>query len=490
MVRAPLILTLAAALVGAVPAAAQIQPAKPEAAGHWRALAEMDLEAAYALVRDNHPAAVPVVGDDAFRANLDRAIAEGRARVARVDSYAGYAATLNAFAVSLGDKHIWSRQAVRPAIYHWTGLSIARRGGGWWVAGDARGGGQPSLLGAKLIGCDGRAADDLGAERLGTYRAVWSIEAQRVQVAPWLLIDDGNPFLTRPAACEFEAGGTRSTVTLTWSRIGPVGLTPHITKAVNIGAAGFGVRPFAGGYWIALESLDDRARAVVDAVKAQAADLRAAPLVVVDLRGNGGGSSSFGDEIAVALMGERYVRRVQVGGGADCGEAWRATPDNLEGLRAFQREAGANLDPRTRKFLDDAEASLQRALRDGKPFDGPVAACPGVDGPEPAPADGRGSTLAGRMVVLTDAACFSSCLLVTRQLRALGALHVGDATDAATRYMEVREALLPSGISYASTLQKVAMGAPRQIGPFVPSRLWDGAMTDTPGLEAWIAAMR
>lgn len=491
MKRLSLAAALAATVLAAVPAAAQIEPAQPQAAAHWRALAEGDLEAAYALVRDNHPAAVPLVGDDAFRASLERAIAEGRARAARVDSYGGYAATLNAFAVALGDKHIWSRQAVRPSTYFWTGLSIARRGGGWWVAGDARGGDQPSLLGAKLVGCDGRTADDLGAERLGTFRAVWSVEAQRVQTAPWLLVDDGNPFLTRPKACEFEAGGTRSTVALNWSRIGPVSLSPHIAKAINIGAASFGVRRFAGGYWIAAESLDDRARAVVDAVKAQATDMRAAPMVVLDMRGNGGGASSYGGEIAQALMGDRYVRRVQgATSGANCSAAWRATAGNLEGLRAFKRNAGPNLDPDTRRFLDDAERSLDRAIRAGKPFDAPVAACPGVDGPEPAPADGRGSLLTGRMIVLTDAACFSSCLLVTQQFRQLGALHVGGATDAATRYMEVREALLPSGISYASTLQKVAMAAPRQIGPFVPSRLWEGEMGDTAGLEAWIAAMR
>jgi len=487
----PLVLALCAAVAAATPAAAQIAPAQPAGAAHWRALTELDLEAAYALVRDNHPGAVPEVGDDAFRAGLDRAIAEGRARAARVDSYAGYAATLNAFAVALGDKHIWSRQALRPAIYYWPSLVVARRGGTWQVADDSREGAAPSLVGARLIGCDGRSADELGAERLGTYRAVWSIEAQRVQTAPYLLVDDGNPFLTRPKACEFEAGGVRSTVTLNWSRIGPVSLTPHVAKAINGGAAGFGVRRFAGGYWIALESLDDSARAVVDAVKAQATDLRAAPMVVLDLRGNGGGASSYGDEIAQALMGARYVRQVQDNAGANaCAAAWRATPGNLEGLRAFRRDNGANLDPDTRNYLESTERGLDAAIKAGKAFDTPVRACPGADRPERAPADGRGSLLTGRMVILTDASCFSSCLLVVQQFRRLGALHVGDATDAATRYMEVREALLPSGISYASTLQKVAMAAPARIGPFLPARPYEGDIGDTAALEAWVAGLR
>ncbi|MBX7249957.1 MAG: hypothetical protein K1X35_13045 [Caulobacteraceae bacterium] len=488
MFRTALTFALCAATAFSVPAAAQIEPARPQAAIHWRALAEADLEAAYALLRDNHPAAAPEAGDDAFRSNLERALAEGRARVARVDSYAGYAATLNAFAVAMGDKHIWSRQAVRPATYFWTGLSIARRGDGWWVAEDARDGAQEALAGARLIGCDGRSADDLGRERIGTYRAVWSVEAQRVQNAPWLLIDDGNPFLTRPSACEFEQGDERTTLTLAWSRIGPVGLSPHITKAVNVGEAGFGVRRFAGGYWIALESLNPRARAVVDAVKAQADDMRDAPMVVLDLRGNGGGDSDFGEEIAVALMGQPYVRRA-LSSGPDCEPQWRASPGNLEGLQTFLAANSGSMDPQSRAYWQGVARDLEAAVRAGRPFGGTLAACPGADTSEPPPLDGRGSLLKGRMVILTDAECFSSCLLVTPLFRRLGALHVGGATDAATRYMEVREVVLPSGISYASTLQKISPGAPRQIGPFIPSRLFQGSMSDTPALEAWVGSL-
>ena len=48
---------------------------------------------------------------------------------------------------------------------------------------------------------------------------------------------------------------------------------------------------------------------------------------VLDLRGNGGGASSYGDEMAQALMGERYVRGAQRGTpSANCAASWRATP--------------------------------------------------------------------------------------------------------------------------------------------------------------------
>lgn len=479
----------AAVLVAlAVPTAAA--PASPEAAAHWRALTEMDLEAAYALVRDNHPAAVAEVGDDAFRAALDRAIATGRERTARVDSYAGYAAVLNGFAVSLGDKHIWSRQIVRPAVYQWTGLAIARRGDSWRVAADARGGDQPSLLNARLVSCDGRTADELAEERLGGFRAVWSVEAQRIQTAPWILIDDGNPFLQRPKACTFDIGTGETTVQLEWRGAGPVTLSTQLAQAVRIGDAGFGVRKFAGGYWIGIRSLDDRARPVIEAARAQLADIRKAPMVVLDLRGNGGGNSAFTSELASLLMGDRYVGRYRIALPNGCGETWRATAGNLEGIRTFIRENSAGLNADSRRYLADVEKGLAEAVNTGKPFDRPIAGCARPDAPEPAPGNGDGSLLNGRMIILTDNACFSSCLLAVQEFRRLGALHVGEATDAATRYMEVREIVLPSGLSYASTLQKVAFGAPSRIGPFTPARAFDGDIADTSALEAWVADLR
>jgi hypothetical protein len=90
-------------------------------------------------------------------------------------------------------------------------------------------------------------------------------------------------------------------------------------------------------------------------------------------------------------------------------------------------------------------------------------------------------------VLLTDNACFSSCLIVADNFRRLGALHVGQATDAATHYFEVREERLPSGLSYFSTLQAFSPLTQPQIGPFTPRITYDGDMADTAALEAWIA---
>ena len=125
-------------------------------------------------------------------------------------------------------------------------------------------------------------------------------------------------------------------------------------------------------------------------------------------------------------------------------------------------------------------------MAEDRAFDEPVPECAPAEPvatPTPAPA------YQGRVVILTDHACFSSCLLMVRDFRRLGALHVGEATNAATRYMEVREIVLPSGLTKFSTLQKVVIGEDADIGPFAPEHLFPGPMSDTAALEGWIAGL-
>lgn len=58
-----------------------------------------------------------------------------------------------------------------------------------------------------------------------------------------------------------------------------------------------------------------------------------------------------------------------------------------------------------------------------------------------------------------------------------------------THYTEVREILLPSGLSYFSTLQAFSPLNPRQYGPFVPRFRYDGDIADTPAVEKWVVGI-
>jgi len=486
----PLVALLAAiVLLAGVPVAAQPPPPSPiqaQAAGFWRAAAQTDVEAAYALIEENHPGVLPEVGDPAFRAALEAAHAAARARAGDVDSYEGYAATLSAFGVALGDKHISARPLYVAARPDWAGLITARRGDRWIVVDEEASPPAPSVMGAALISCDGRSPDDMARASLGTFRVDWSVGAQQIQAAPWLLVDEHNPFVSRPKTCVFDKAGARLTVTLAWRGVRREALTPRIAAASGAGAAGFGVRPVGAGWWIALQGLTDPAAPVVAQVAAKAEALRKAPFVVLDLRGDSGGSSTFGDQIARALMGEAYVSSIIDPAGGDCDSVWRTSEGNLRQLQLYVDTFGPTRGPDFLKEVSKQLAEAKAARAAGRPLSGSLAC--GAKGPS-AVATRPPSMFKGRLILITDNLCFSSCLVVTHDFRALGALHVGQTTDANTHYSENRDVALPSGLSRFSTLQALTPSDPLRYGPFVPAIPYDGDIADTAALERWVVGL-
>jgi hypothetical protein len=104
----------------------------------------------------------------------------------------------------------------------WAGLIVSRRGTHWIVA-------------------DGRTPDDWGAQILGHYRVDWSVDAQRIQAAPWLLISEGTPFVPRPNSCVFaQTGLANRRIALDWR---------PVSRARGLGAAHCGEE---GGQLISL----------------------------------------------------------------------------------------------------------------------------------------------------------------------------------------------------------------------------------------------
>jgi hypothetical protein len=454
----------------------------------WGPITVGDVEAAYRLLRDNHPGAAAELHDLAFQEKLRTAHALALKRARTVASYPGYVAVLASFAASMGDKHIWDRPTFVVNTPRWAGIILSKGGNSWTVSDVDES--QSALLGATLTGCDGEGVDDLARKNLGGFRVDWSVGAQQTQAAPWLLVDESNPFITRPKICIFEHKGQRQTVTLDWTRIKREDLLPRLKKAIGAGEAGFGVRQAGEGYWIALQSLSDpRTMEVVKAVEEQKTAMREAPFVVLDLRGNHGGSSLIGREIAASLLGSAAANaRLGSVMQPDCSGpdgAWRASEGNIHNLE-FLRTAPFVLQggPEQRELIDSTLRDARAARAEGKEFSASIV-CPATP-PKSATATLPPSLMKGRLILLTDNICFSSCLAVTGDFRTLGAFHIGQTTDAATHFVDVREQYLPSGYSMFSTLQSIDPNSPAQVGPFEPALPYDGDIADTNALEKWV----
>jgi Peptidase family S41 len=267
-------------------------------------------------------------------------------------------------------------------------------------------------------------------------------------------------------------------------------LLPRLQKAICAGAAGFDVRQVGAGYWIALQDLSsDRAAEVVKTVEEKRIELREAPFLVLDLRGNRGGSSGVGRQIAASLLGTDFVDS-RLGGveSSDCGNpdgAWRTSPGNIRNLEYLIDNVTLLGGSDTKKLLTDLLSAARTARVQGKEFSGPII-CP--SGQSRRETTTQPSLMKGRLILLTDNFCFSSCLAVAGDFRTLGAFHVGQTTDAATHFVEVREEYLPSGYSIFSTLQALDPSAPAQVGPFQPALTYNQDIADSAALQSWVVS--
>ncbi len=463
-------------------------------AAAWRALTTTDVEAAHALLLGNDPATVPGV-DAPFVATLEAAYSHALAQARTVTSYPGYVATLGEFANSMNDGHIWSRPRYaevglefagiefRPPSIHWAGLIVAKRGSEWIIAREDATVVSESLAGARLTECDGQAIDDFARETLGRYRVVWSVEAMQVLAAPWLLVDEDNPFIKRPDSCTVRTATGVAKITLNWKRVSREKFLGLISD--GHGHAGFGIRAVGPGYWIGLESLSGKAPTVIDAAKTQEDKLRAAPFVVIDLRGNSGGADSYGRDLADVLYGPAYTRAVlgppeEESGG--CPEAWRASPENIAAVEDMAKKFAAAGETQPAKDSGAAAAAMRAALEQHRALTAPLVCARSRSRPL-APAR---SLMPGRVIVLTDSVCFSSCINTVGFFRKLKATLAGQTTGADTHYSEVREIPLPSGLSTFSTLQSIDPAQPLHIGPYVPDFPYGGDISDTAGVEKWV----
>ena len=463
-----------------------------EASNPWQLIAKDDALAALELIEDNHPGADPSLGDDAFLERLREARSHVEQRLAKVDSYTAYDALMSGLAADFGDGHIWSTALVEYRYRAWAGIILSRRGGAWVVGAQERGEGKRDLLTHRLVSCDGTAAEEWAKERIGLFRGNPEVEAQLAQSAAWLLLRDGNPYLTRPKSCIFESPhGVRDQIDLDWRQVQLAELEPFIERAEGRRPqAGMGVAPFAGGYWIKLETLNASAAQVVAEVDKLQPELRAAQMVVLDLRGNGGGDSSYAAAIASTLVGAETVAAA-ARPAAECqGAFWRVSPGNLEMLRGW-RDRLEGGDAQSFAYVSGLVQDMEAALAEGRSFAPALPACASEPSGGTVANAGKlpSPEMKGRLVLLTDRSCFSSCLIAADLFRRLGALHVGEATDVSTRYMEVRQEVLPSGIRTFSTLQKVALGS-EDYGPYEPRVNYPGDLADTEEVQRWITQLR
>jgi hypothetical protein len=459
----------------------------------WAATLRTDAQAYHDQIADNHPGPYNKLDPDFARRN-DAGLASALRRAATVRDYPGYLWAMRGYVASFNDGHVaLDLDQPAPLPIRWPGFLTGFDGTGRQVV-MTRADDVPLPLGAVLESCDGIDAEHLAARNVGAFRGRWGLVSQRATNGGRLFLDAANPYIKRPVRCSFKVDGKLKDVTLSWRDLPDADLDTPFAATAPRAHPEFAARTLANGTrWFSLPGFNgdpDSADAksltpIIKSMRKDAIAIAAAPRIVLDLRGNGGGSSDWSYQIAAILWGQAAVNALPSGSeGVD----WRASAGNiatLEGYRtAWQNsadvsQAAKDWAVRTAKGMTSARALGQALWREIDADEAKLAAT------SVAP------VLKARVFVLTDWGCGSACLDAVDLWTALGGIHVGQETSADSLYMDVRQVALPSGFARAVIPMKVYRGRKRGSNvPARPAHAYKGDMRNTDQLERWIIDLK
>lgn len=468
----------------------------------WATQATTDLADVRAKIAEHTPAAIDNENPrmkawhiEGYRQALDYA--------SRAQTEADWRFVVGAFVNGYRDPHLKFQAKEAAEALRFPGFIVRQNGDGAIVAWrDPSLVGGPSL-GARLISCDGKSLDALLESQVFSYRLNPDILGDRRPAVVSVLLDRGVFFAPPVTRCTF---GDVIDYALEWR---PIGERDQETRR-QIRLAGFGAsaaasvtEPKPGVIWIGLPSFSpvgDSASAVNAAraaFEARGTALRNGRAIVIDLRGNTGGTSVQGEILAEAIWGRAAVDAVKQRLATDR-EAidWRASRSNAEyvafgSMLLRLRYPDRSIGPTWGQVI---APGLRAAVRSGQPFfrEGAADAKPVRATTEPLSARRfRGAPpFPATVYLLTNGTCASACLdFADIALNMPGVLHVGAETGADGLLMEVRSIDLESGRGSLSLPIKVVRGRARgNLESYAPDIAFDGPWTDE-AVRAWVLSL-
>ncbi len=454
--------------------------ALPNTPAAWSAAAQNDIRTAYQETYDNHPGVYDAKNPE-FRKNLQRAKQRGLALAVKVTNAAGYKAAIERFNVSLQDGHAGAYTNLTekdlPPL-RWPGFITVWRGDSLYVYGSEAGGPE---VGAKVLSCDGIKTRDLVMKNLFAFRGIASEPGAWWVLPRAIFYDVGNPFITLPKRCQFAYEGRTFSQNLQWQSAND-NFNKWREASYNGDELAVGMtEPRPGLFWVAMPSFQANEKER-DAYRKMTADVEThrqryldSDAVVIDLRHNQGGSSTWSKQFARALWGnERVNRRLQAF--AQNQEVWwRSSKANTAYLADMVDTLQQEKQVEAVAEFSKVYTGMQQALARGdtyyvkaKEAEKEVVKASLLT-PEEARRDLADDPPAFNkpVYVIVPGQCASACLdaldVFTRfeNTKLIGAPSSADST-----YMEVRQKVLPSGLATVIIPNKMYVNRPRGAGAF------------------------
>lgn len=456
--------------------------APAQAGGPWANLAKADLSDIRSLLAENHPGPVDPQ-NPAYARRLQENYVIAVARAEQAKSFFDYKRAVLLYLNSFRDGHtavIWS---VEPASFQWPGFEVQGEGKTYRIT--AAEADLPVKTGDEILSCDGSSIDQLLRDRTDPFYWNADIPHERASHVGKIFAIEAGDSAANLTSCTFRDAGT---VQLSWRTL-PRDRAQQL-RGLHV-YEGDPSLTHIGDMWIVkLPSFMIETPLQVERMRKLLADMTAhldemrRGKVVLDVRGNGGGSSGWAEEVSKLLWGQDAVDRIKQS--FDWTVDWRASAANIQKLddtaARYERNGNAQRAAGFRSLRDQ----LAKARAEGQPLAHVDASPSAPNGPA------KPSPFTGRAYLLTDGVCASACLDFTDAVRRLpGATQVGWPTSADAVYIDNTLVTLPSGLARFGYSMKVyrhrVRGNNQWYDPQIP---WPGGRATDAAVMAWLSSLR
>ncbi|MFC3051523.1 S41 family peptidase [Kordiimonas pumila] len=468
--------------------AAELMSDVRDAKSYWQELYKLDVSHFSEIVKENYIYAV-YTADENWNSLYRSAVDQAYLDASLVKDLNSYQAVMRRLIAQFEDAHLSVTFLAHSNSARWPGFLVRYQGGRYIVVKSSR---TDIPEGSEIVSCDNRSINDWVDQLARFWGGPQGLDTTRAHIGPEVFIDRDSPFYERPKVC--KTGD--SVVELHWRDVVvtkkgkfPTDLDeleaqyPHYSDH-HTGLSSFG----ENGAWVRMARMyvenEDQAEAwhkIIDA----ASGLRDKDFVVIDVRGNSGGTYNWFMAFLRSFYGDDYI---------DYYARARLVIENVllapEGAKGSGMEAPPEtsnikmpVDPPMADIMEKPTVETletgARLIRLRKP----------IDSMPPLPDEKPISPVSARVYVLTDYGCASACLsFLDEIMRIPGVIQIGGES-----HIDRRSAGWPSKYHLASGLAYVNMGRLVRVGRargenavWRPHYRFSGNLGDTEAVKKWI----
>jgi hypothetical protein len=463
----------------------QAQTIKTEEPHDWPAIARKDLQFAAKIIGTRHPGVV--LGRASVVVPLEEGMRTALAQAELVRSQADYQRLMQRFGSGFGDPHVGV--SFKLPAGSWTGIVIDH------VLGEYRVIWSEPVWPVDLppVGARVKSCDDIW---IGTYLQN-RVAAMRPQGAEYsltfsglarnMMFDQGQNW--SPKHCVFRApdGAERDYVMHPQSV--PADISPEriaeVKAQYQAKATPVGISTLAPDQrWIGMprffgEALKPAYEKLYQALESE----QKAGWIIFDLRGNGGGNSSWGNRALEALYGKPYAKKL-------AGTVSRAKfmTVNQEIIDEYIQSSKQPELASSKLFFEKNAQLMQVALQAGEKLVNVSDKPPTLTDYKKSIDEAKQRPAGPRIAAVIDRSCFSSCMNFLLQIKAMGdTVVLGESTIGWSPYGENGAVEFPSGLGSISVPVAWYDSQHAEREPFVPDLIYTGSMAENSALMQWVS---